>query len=245
MKIVAIPQTRATEVWLFIQPTYMLTHIYLFGCSSNLIYIAVVDLIIHMRETREQKINHILQASLHLLSRKGYENTTIADISKAAKVSRGILHYYFSDKIDLASKALAFSATSLLKSSLEGVKGESADEIVDNIINTFRKNLRENPDFYGFLFEMWCASRRSKRIKKELTNCMVRVITEIEETLKASVNKGVIDFDPIGGNKVSAAILALYDGIAFQLLLNDSSNLDDTEYWHMVKLMLLAVLKNK
>ena len=68
-------------------------------------------------------------------------------------------------------------------------------------------------DFY---LKCGALSRRSKRIKKELTNCMVRVITEIEETLKASVNKGVIDFDPIGRNKVSAPILPLYDGIAFQ-----------------------------
>ena len=84
-----------------------------------------------------------------------------------------------------------------------------------------------------------------EELRNELTNCMGRVITAIEETLKVFANKGVIDFDPIGGNKASAAILALYDGIAFQLLLNDSSDLDNTEYWQMVKRMLLAVLKNK
>jgi hypothetical protein len=43
-------------------------------------------------------IDNILNASLKILATKGYENATIADISKAAHVSRGILHYYFSDK---------------------------------------------------------------------------------------------------------------------------------------------------
>ena len=56
-----------------------------------------------MPKNREQKINRILQASLKILSAKGYENATIADIAKAANVSRGILHYYFSDKEDLVS----------------------------------------------------------------------------------------------------------------------------------------------
>jgi AcrR family transcriptional regulator len=42
-----------------------------------------------------------------LLAAKGYEDATIADILKVADVSRGILHYYFSDKEDLVSKALA------------------------------------------------------------------------------------------------------------------------------------------
>ncbi|HEY7109626.1 MAG TPA: TetR/AcrR family transcriptional regulator [Nitrososphaeraceae archaeon] len=195
-----------------------------------------------MRETREQKINQILQASVSVLSSKGYENATIADISKAARVSRGILHYYFTDKIDLASKALAFNATNILKSSLDGVKGESAQEIVDNIINSFRKNLRENPDFYAFLFEMWCASRRSKRIKKELMNCMVKVVAEIEEALKISANKGIFDFNSKIGPKGAAAILALCDGIAFQLLLVGSQSLDDFEYWDLIKRMLLSLL---
>jgi AcrR family transcriptional regulator len=196
-----------------------------------------------VRETREQKINHILGASLKILSIKGYENATIADISKAANVSRGILHYYFSDKVDLASKALASSSTRLLKSSLEGVKGKSAEEIVDNIICTFRKNLRENPDFYAFLFEMWCASRRNKRIKKELNNCLQKVTGAIEESLEGVARDGIINFDSHGANRTAATILALSDGIAFQLLIDESPNLEDMKYWSVIKTMLLSLLK--
>lgn len=196
-----------------------------------------------MRETREQKINHILGASLKILSIKGYENATIADISKSANVSRGILHYYFSDKVDLASKALASSSTRLLKSSLDGVKGKSAEEIVDNIICTFRKNLRENPDFYAFLFEMWCASRRNKRIKKELNKCLQKVTGAIEESLEDVARDGIINFDSNGANRTAATILALSDGIAFQLLIDESPNLEDMKYWSVIKTMLLSLLK--
>jgi AcrR family transcriptional regulator len=203
----------------------------------------VSSLTLGVRETREQKINHILGASLKILSIKGYENATIADISKAANVSRGILHYYFSDKVDLASKALASSSTRLLKSSLEGVKGKSAEEIVDNIICTFRKNLRENPDFYAFLFEMWCASRRNKRIKKELNNCLQKVTGAIEESLEGVARDGIINFDSHGANRTAATILALSDGIAFQLLIDESPNLEDMKYWSVIKTMLLSLLK--
>jgi TetR/AcrR family fatty acid metabolism transcriptional regulator len=203
----------------------------------------VSSLTLGVRETREQKINHILGASLKILSIKGYENATIADISKAANVSRGILHYYFSDKVDLASKALASSSTRLLKSSLEGVKGKSAEEIVDNIICTFRKNIRENPDFYAFLFEMWCASRRNKRIKKELNNCLQKVTGAIEESLEGVARDGIINFDSHGANRTAATILALSDGIAFQLLIDESPNLEDMKYWSVIKTMLLSLLK--
>jgi Bacterial regulatory proteins, tetR family len=40
-------------------------------------------------------IDNILNGSLKTLAAKGYEDATIADISKPADVSRGLLHYYF------------------------------------------------------------------------------------------------------------------------------------------------------
>ena len=70
---------------------------------------------------------------------------------------------------------LASSSSTLVQDSLKGVKGNSAEEVVDNMIDAFKKNLRENPEFYAFLFEMWCAGRRNKKIKKELIDCSKKV----------------------------------------------------------------------
>jgi hypothetical protein len=56
----------------------------------------------------------------------------------------------------------------MVQYSLEGLKGESPEEIVDNVINVHKNNIRENSDFYSFLYEMWCVSRRSKKIKKRV-----------------------------------------------------------------------------
>ena len=195
-----------------------------------------------MPKNREQKINRILQASLKILSAKGYENATIADIAKAANVSRGILHYYFSDKEDLVSRALASSSSSLVEDSLKAVKGNSVEEVVDGMIDAFKKNLQKDQDFYAFLFEMWCAGRRNKRIKKELHNCSRKVVGTIKESLEIATAKGVIEPSPHGSSETAAALLALSDGIAFQLLNNHPENID-AKYWLPIRTMMLAVLK--
>jgi AcrR family transcriptional regulator len=187
------------------------------------------------RNRREEKVNHILQASLKVLATKGYENATIADISNAAHVSRGILHYYFTDKEDLVSKALAKSSSSLIQSSLVGIKGNSAEEVVDEILNRYLVNLQQHPEFYAFLFEMWCVSRRSKKIKSELEGCIEKVVISIEKLL-----------ENIGNNKeIAKALLALSDGIAFHLLINHSENLKNKKFWLLIKNMMLAVLKRR
>ncbi len=195
-----------------------------------------------MIKNREEKINRVLQASLKVLAAKGYENATIADISKAAKVSRGLLHYYFSDKEDLVSKTLATSSNILVQSSLVGVKGKSPEEMVDNILDGYIKNLQEHSDFYAFLFEMWCASRRSKKIRKELESCVEKVTGAIKKLLEDE-GKNSMKFDAQDSSDIAKALLALSDGIAFHLLINQSVDLKDKKFWLPIRNMMLAVLK--
>jgi AcrR family transcriptional regulator len=196
-----------------------------------------------MSNRREEKVNHILQASLKVLATKGYENATIADISNAAHVSRGILHYYFTDKEDLVSKALAKSSSSLVQS-LTGVKGNSAEEVVEEILNRYLMNLQQHPEFYAFLFEMWCASRRSKKIKSELESCIEKVVISIEKLLgDVGNNGGLLKSRHDESKEIAKALLALSDGIAFHLLINHSENLKNKKFWLLIKSMMLAVLK--
>jgi AcrR family transcriptional regulator len=198
-----------------------------------------------MSTNREKKIDSILHASLRVLATKGYENATIADISKAAHVSRGILHYYFSDKEDLVSKTLAKSSDSLVQSILVEVKRNSAEEVIDDMLDGYIMNLKQHPDFYAFLFEMWCASRRSKKIRHELEICVEKVVNVIRRLLKDAEEGGITNFTLEESKEKARALLALSDGIAFHLLLNpDPRNVKDKKFWLQIKRMMLAVSKN-
>ena len=178
-----------------------------------------------------------------VLATKGYENSTIADISKAANVSRGILHYYFTDKEDLVSKVLANASNKLVQSTLAGIKGKSQEEIIDNILNTYIKNLEKNPDFYAFLFEMWCVSRRSEKIRNELQSCISKVIDAIRKMLEVARKNSTVKFDAQKSDEMAKSLLALSDGIAFHVLINPSENLRDKKFWLVIRNMMLSVLK--
>lgn len=196
-----------------------------------------------MSESKEQKINGILKNSLKVLAEKGYDNATIADISKASHVSRGLLHYYFSDKEDLVSKVLAASSNNIIQSVLEGLQGSTAEELVDNMIKSSSDSLEKNPDFYAFLFEMWCASRRNDKIKKELIDCSEKVSDAIRKSLDVAIQNGALKINPDNSKEISKAILALHDGIAFELMINPYVNLKDKKFWEPIRKMMLAVLK--
>jgi AcrR family transcriptional regulator len=191
---------------------------------------------------REETVNGILKATVKALAQKGYDQATIADISQVANVARGALHYYFKDKENLVTRALANSTANMVQSSLEGLKGESPEEIVDNVINVHKNNISKNSDFYSFLYEMWCAGRRSKKIKKEFMNCQDKVITAIKEWLENATRQGIIKINIVESEALSRALLGITDGMAFELI-DHHEKLNDKNTWVPFKKMILAVLK--
>jgi AcrR family transcriptional regulator len=213
----------------------------LVGGPTNLYYQNAFN-IIRLSESKQQKINEILKNSLKVLSRNGYENTTIANIATESGVSRGILHYYFSNKEDLVSKVLAYASENIIQSTIRDIRGKTVEEIADNIINDSIQSFRENPDFFAFLFEMWCASRRSEKIKNELIICSERVTKSIKKILDEAVQNGLLKLDTKNTEEMSKVLLALFNGIAFEKLMHPSKDLDDEGYWIQVRNMISSFI---
>ena len=197
-----------------------------------------------MSETKKQKINQILKNSLKVLAKNGYENTTIANIAAESGVSRGILHYYFSNKEDLVSKVLVYSSENIIQSTIKDIRGKTREEIADNIIKDSIQSFKENPEFYAFLFEMWCASRRSDKIRNELIICSDIVTKSIKKVLDEAIQNGLLKLDIKNTEEVSKVLLALFNGIAFEKLMHPSKDLDNKRYWIQVRNMISSFLKS-
>jgi AcrR family transcriptional regulator len=192
---------------------------------------------------RDQKIDVILSSTIKLLAERGYSDTSIADIAKHANVYKSLLHYYFKDKEDLVSKALALRSNTMIqpaKESLSAIK--SANELVDGAVFFFRRDMEQNPDFFGLIFETWCTGRRSKRIKEEFNAGINHRVADIKEVLEGAAKHQLInihDSDELEG--LARIILALYHGIALQLIHNPEVG-SNQKMWKKLKEMLLAGL---
>lgn len=192
---------------------------------------------------KEEKSRLILNTALKVFAEKGYDNATIADIAKTAKVSMGLPLYYFNNKEELACKALVISSEQITRSILNEVTGNSPEEIATSFINSFRKNIKDYPDFYPFYFEMWSASRRNKKIMKEFKTALDSTINATKEILVNAQKRGVISFDIENVESVAASLVSKADGLG--LLLEQYPYLSENEtIWKVDKKMWLSVLKN-
>ena len=191
-------------------------------------------------EKKEDKVKTILETALSLLAKKGYENTTINDIADTAGISRGLLHYYFKDKEDLAAKALTFGFGPMWDSSVGRIQSaRSPEQLVDTMIAVLKKNVRDNPDFSALLFEMWVSSRRSAKIRKVFNDGINEAINRIKRLMEFASRMGIIKVNPDEDEGIVRMLLAMYHGLAIQLLASPEK-IDDKKIWVPIRKMLLS-----
>lgn len=195
------------------------------------------------RTKKDQKIDAILLSAIQLLAERGYADTNIADIASHAKVYKSLLHYYFKDKEDLVSKALASRSNTMIQPTKEALSNvESIEELVDGAIFFFKKDIEQNPDFFALIFETWCTGRRSVRIKQEFNAGINQRIDDIKDVLEEAANRRLIRIeDQVQLQGLAHIILALYHGLALQLIHNPDIRTND-KMWFLLKKMLLAGL---
>ena len=107
----------------------------------------------------------------------------------------------------------------------------------------FRKDIiKENSDFFRLIFETWCTARRSKRIKEEFNAGISQRTADIKEVLEGAAKQRLIDVqDPVEFEGLACIILALYHGIALQLIHNPDIG-SNQRMWDKLKKMLVAGL---
>jgi AcrR family transcriptional regulator len=192
---------------------------------------------------KEDKSAKILASALEILAKKGYENTTINDIADNAKISRGLLHYYFKDKEDLVSQAMTFGFGSMWDSSIGNIQSaRSPEQLVDNMIEVLKKNTLERPDFSALLFEMWVSSRRSAKIHKVFSDGLQETVNRLEGLLRVASSLGIIKADPSELEGMVRVLIALYHGLTIQLLTNPDKA-KDKKMWAPIRKLLLSSFK--
>ena len=143
----------------------------------------------------------------------------------------------------MVSKALALRSNTMIQPAKEALAAvKSIDELVDGAISFFKRDMEQNPDFFGLIFETWCTARRSKRIKEEFNAGINQRTADIKEVLEGAAKHQLIGIqDPAELEGLAHIILALYHGIALQLIHNPDIG-SNQRMWDRLRKILIAGL---
>ena len=136
----------------------------------------------------------IFETSMKLFAEKGYDATSIEEITSVVGVAKGTLYYHFSSKEEIF-EFLVEEGVKLLKNSIE-IKTEGLTNSVDKIRAIVLIEIKVLVKYENFmtmvLSEIWGSSARSKICQKY----MFEYIEMIQKIVEEGINKKeIIDSD--------------------------------------------------
>ena len=145
----------------------------------------------------QNKQIQILKVAETLFAEKGFDGTSIRDISKVAKINIAMISYYFGSKERLLESLLLYS-TSDLKSQLDQLIHEELEPIekINKLIELYINRINNNKGIYRILHFEFSSEKREKslaafsELKKENLKTLETIVQEGQQ--KGIFRKDVI-----------------------------------------------------
>lgn len=158
----------------------------------------------------------IVEATIRCLARDGYSRLTMKKVACEARVTQGILHYYFPDKRAILVAALERVMEDLERRIMQAARGtRDPRQRLGALIETCLSVATRAREVWVVLMEFWGEmkhDRRLMRINAELYERERRLIGRI---VANGVRSGL--FRRVNATQAGAIILALVDGLSLQL----------------------------
>ncbi len=139
---------------------------------------------------KENKEDKILNASIKVFSKKGYDMATIDEIARKARVSKGLVFFYYKKKDNLIEKAAIKSVPVEEFTNLNKRNYNSARELLIDFGMSFLKKY-EDQDLRNLLLMTMATKERFKQIDSALRNVcfqeMDKVFSKLEELTKQKI----------------------------------------------------------
>lgn len=175
----------------------------------------MVDSFAKKTPTREK----ILSVTRHLMTEKGVQATTLADISQLAGISQGTLFYYYKSKDDLVYDILEQHFSQLTDSIIASIPRRSSSDKVTLLRGTLEKLIKDRDTSRMNIYLFQEAIAGNSEIKDRF---MVKYQTWREMIARQISSLFAIN-DPDDLASLGAVILAIIDGLTIQYLLDEQS----------------------
>lgn len=150
-----------------------------------------------MKTEFTEKQIQILEVAETLFSEKGFDGTSIRDISKVAKINVAMISYYFGSKERLLQSLLVYRTTDI-KSQLELLVEENIEPIekVNKLIEIYINRINNNKGIYRILnFEL--SSKKREQNLQAFTEFRKGNLKYLESIIEEGQRKGVFRKDII------------------------------------------------
>lgn len=142
------------------------------------------------KRKKDSKKEKLFSAAMRLIGERGYGDTSVEDIAAIAKVSKGVVYYYFNSKADLAEQIISTGLESLAVRLDRAVSDDmDVEQALHALAREQMKQVRKNKEFAKFLLsEMW---REDRSWRETLDRCIGDVVAIFEAQIVRGQDGGL------------------------------------------------------
>lgn len=104
-------------------------------------------------EEQQKTRERIIAAASKVLAEKGYDATTLREISREAQAAPGLVHYYFGGKDQLLVEALQAAGRHFHQRMQHLVQQVSADQALDAVLTQLAERVGQESEVYRLRYE--------------------------------------------------------------------------------------------
>ena len=163
----------------------------------------------------------LTDAAREVLGEKGYDAATVREISLAARVPQGLIHYYFGGKDGLLAELLIREAA-VYRDEQERISAamSTALEAMRSALARRRRRVARDPAWHRLRFELFALGLRKPDLTERLAELLGVGRSAIGQLLDRFPGRGS------DNAALASVVLACVDGLALQKLADPSFDLD-------------------
>jgi AcrR family transcriptional regulator len=188
------------------------------------------------RAIEGDKAQRIVEAMRSSVARRGVAGSTFDHVAREAKVSRGLLHYYFGTKERLLAEVVRHDCDLRMAALDEQLApARNADDVIDALVASLKRFVTDEPEFITVVFELFTLSRRNEDIAAEFAELLRRLREHVAELLARKQDEGALHLraEP---EAVADVLFSLADGVSMRMLTET-----DHDFTETVKAGVLAI----
>ncbi|WP_354000895.1 TetR/AcrR family transcriptional regulator [Gloeocapsopsis sp. IPPAS B-1203] len=180
----------------------------------------------------------IVLAAYQLLAEKGYDSATMKEIAGVAGVAPGLIHYYFESKDHLLQEVLIEAGERYVKEVERWCNELTKEQLQEVTFIEPKQRVTSEPEWFRLRCELFALGLRNSNFHDATSlmlstgrQCIARLVRQIAGDAIANPEA------------VAAVLLASFDGLALQKLVDPQFDLDSA--YQVLTQMFVAQLKNQ
>ena len=196
-------------------------------------------------EEHHKTKERIIAAASKILAEKGYEATTLREISREAQAGPGLVHYYFGGKDELLVEVLQAAGQRFHQRMEHLTQQMSTNWSLDALLTQLYERVDLEPEVYRLRYESFSLGLHNPVIEPKVRERLAQRRNEIGTIIASALeNMGSTEsvkrfsLDP---TLLAALLLALFDGLALQKIMDPTFDLEAA--YHLLAQMLKGLLE--